>query len=161
MIEERAVVVESSDQGVLVTTPTRAGCARCAEGRGCGGGVLGRLTERRSQPVVMATNASGGGLAAGDAVIVGLKDEALVSASLSVYVAPLVLMLVTAVTAHWLFAASEPLVVTAGICGLLGGFGWVARRARQPGWAERYQPVVLRRANGETAEFCDTEPSGT
>lgn|GEM_PF-7121389 len=123
--------------------------------------MLGRLTERRGQPVVMAGNVSGEGLAAGDTVVLGLRDDALVSASLLIYLLPLGLMLLASLSAHLLLDAADGLVAVAGICGLLAGFGWVARRSGQPGWADRYRPVVLRRANGETSGLCEAERSGT
>ena len=107
MIEERAVVVTSDVDGVVVTTPGRAGCARCAEGRGCGGGVLGRLTERRQQPTVRAANPDNAEFVAGDQVVIGLDDDALIGASLLVYVGPLVAMLGFALVAHLVLGLGE------------------------------------------------------
>lgn len=160
MIEERAVVVTSDASGVLVTAPGPAGCARCAEGKGCGGGVLGRLTRRKKVPTVRALNPSQTPYSAGESVVIGLRDEALVGASLLVYLFPLVSMLILAVVAHLGLGFGEGATVLAGLVGLASGFAWVARRAGQQDWMEHYRPVVLRRANGETSGQCSSEPSG-
>lgn len=160
MIEEQAVVVTSDVDGVVVTTPGRAGCARCAEGRGCGGGVLGRLTERRQQPTVRAANPDNAEFVAGDQVVIGLDDDALIGASLLVYVGPLVAMLGFALVAHLVLGLGEVATIFAGVLGLIAGFGWVARRTHQQDHGLRYRPVVLRRANGETSGQCSSDPSG-
>lgn len=160
MIEERAVVVSTTPAGVVVTTPGRAGCARCAEGRGCGGGVLGRLTERKQQPTVEAANPTHCALSVGDHVVIGLRDEALIGASLLIYVWPLLSMLLFALSAHLILGWDEPMTTAAGVAGLAIGFIRVARQTRRQDHAARYRPVVLRRANGETFEQCSSDQPG-
>lgn len=47
---EVAARVEAVDaQAVQVRAQPRLGCVACAEGRGCGGGVLGKLLEKRRE----------------------------------------------------------------------------------------------------------------
>lgn len=157
MIEQRAVVVAANGDAVQVTTTARAGCARCEAGQGCGGGVLGRLIRRSGQPQVEARNAADESFAPGDAVIIGLQDDALVGASALVYLLPLATMLAAALVADSVIGGPDWVAAGFGALGLVTGFAWVAARARQPAFARRYQPVVLRRANAHTAASCPSQ----
>lgn len=51
-VEVSGRVLQADGQQVRVQTEARLSCQACAEGRGCGGGVLGRLLERRREPLV-------------------------------------------------------------------------------------------------------------
>lgn len=46
-----ALVQSCSDSEVWLQAAPRIGCVACAEGRGCGGGILGRLVESRREPL--------------------------------------------------------------------------------------------------------------
>lgn len=150
------MVVSASGTSVLVTSIDRAACARCANGQGCGGGVLGRLVRRSGPLQVLADNHCGQTLRTGDAVVIGLRDEALVGASLLVYLVPLLGMMAGAAMGHALNLGADWVVACLGIGGLLLGFAVVAMRSRQPQVQKRCRPVVLRRANPHTSASCSS-----
>lgn len=144
MIEERAIV-SRVDGGVVWVRPFGVeSCPRCAEGRGCGGGVLGRLVGR-ARPEVQV----GGGIAglrSGESVIVGVEESALMQASVWVYLIPLVGMFAAGAFAHALLQAHDLLVAAFGVTGLAGGFALTRVVARRAVSSARFRPVLLRRA---------------
>jgi sigma-E factor negative regulatory protein RseC len=144
MIEERAIVSRVGDGAVWVKPFGVESCPRCAEGRGCGGGVLGRLVGR-TRPEVQV----GGGISdlrSGETVIVGVEESALMQASLWVYLVPLVGMFTAGAFAHGLLQAHDLLVAAFGLTGLVGGFALTRIAARTAGASARFRPVLLRRA---------------
>jgi glycosyltransferase involved in cell wall biosynthesis len=66
-------------------------CQRCAEGRGCGGGVLGRLLGDRLHKIRAATGSVA--VAPGDQVLIGLGEDVVLRAAAAVYLVPLLLAL--------------------------------------------------------------------
>lgn len=145
MIEERAIVQSVIDGAVLIRPISPANCPRCAEGRGCGGGLLSRLAGPRRQ-FLSAEPASRmvPPLRAGEVVVVGLDESALVQASLLLWLAPLGAMVAAGVFADRLLDATDILVAAFGMVGLAAGFLWVRWRASGLD-ARRFRPRVLRR----------------
>ncbi len=144
MIEERAIVSRVGDGAVWVKPFGVESCPRCAEGQGCGGGVLGRLVGRTRPEVQVGCDIAG--LRTGDTVIVGVDESALMQASLWVYLVPLVGMFAAGAFAHTLLQAHDLLVAAFGLTGLVGGFTVTRIVARNAGAAARFRPVLLRRA---------------
>jgi sigma-E factor negative regulatory protein RseC len=144
VIEERAIVSRIGDGAVWVKPFGVESCPRCAEGRGCGGGVLGRLVGRARPEVQVGGDIAG--LRSGDNVIVGVEESALMQASLWVYLVPLVGMFTAGAFAHGLLQAHDLLVAAFGVTGLIGGFALTRVVARSAGAASRFRPVLLRRA---------------
>ncbi|MFP5304465.1 MAG: SoxR reducing system RseC family protein [Gammaproteobacteria bacterium] len=147
MIEERAIVSRTGDDGIWVRALGPESCPRCAAGRGCGGGVLGRLVSRRRPEI--RVNGALAGLRSGDTVVVGVDEGALMRASLWVYLVPLLCMLAAGGVAQLVLQAHDLLVAALGLVGLAGGFA-LTRLAAGPAQASLYQPTLLRR-----------EPAGT
>ncbi len=146
MIEETATVVSEEDGFVWVETQRQSTCGSCAANKGCGTATLSKvLGQRRTR--VRALN--GVGAHAGERVVIGLQESALVRGSLMVYTMPLLFMLASAVLGQVLGHSSgfdaETLATLFGLAGLLFGFAQVRRFGRRIGADPRYQPVVLRR----------------
>ncbi|MES0873594.1 SoxR reducing system RseC family protein [Sinimarinibacterium thermocellulolyticum] len=144
MIEERAIVARVDDQGSVWVRPYGVeSCPKCARGEGCGGGVLARLLGRRRPEIRVGGRLDG--LRAGDAVVVGVEESALMLASLWVYLVPLAGMFLAGAFAHLALKAHDVLVAAFGLTGLVGGFvltHWAGRRAET---VSRYLPVLVRR----------------
>jgi sigma-E factor negative regulatory protein RseC len=83
-------------------------------------------------------------LRAGDEVMIGIEENALVKGSLAVYMVPLLLMLCGALAGE-LIMHREGLAIVFSMLGLLGGLAWLRAFTRDIRTDSRFQPVVLRR----------------
>ncbi len=145
MIEEHARVARVTDDGVYVETQRKNACSSCKASAGCGNALLDSVFAGKSQLLRVLPYA---GLKQGDEVIIGLHEDALLKGSFMVYSLPLVFMLVSAVLVTLLLpSAADGWVILAGLAGLLAGFAWLRYYSRSIRFDERYQPVILRKAN--------------
>ena len=141
MIEEQAEVTAIEGPYAWVTCRAQQDCARCAEGKGCGGGILGRWLGDRLHRVRVTYQ---GDLGIGDCVVIGLDERVLFSLALLVYGLPLVLMFVGAALGHGWIGGD----VAAGVGMLVGlsvGFAWVHGFSRKMRLVRQFQPMVMRR----------------
>jgi len=142
MIEERGRVVASSGDQVLIETQRRAGCGSCGTSGGCGVATLAGWLGRRPTRV-QATDPLG--TCVGDEVVVGIQERSLLQAAALAYLFPLAGMFLLALVA---VAAGlpEPVVVAAGVAGLVSGVAagrYIARQVTRHGLL---QPRILRRS---------------
>jgi sigma-E factor negative regulatory protein RseC len=142
VIEEQGEVLAVDDAHAWVACRAQQDCARCAEGRGCGGGLLGRLLGDRLYRVRAIHD---GGISEGDCVVIGLDERVLVRAAAAVYGVPLVLMVAGAVAGQSVYGADLAALAGAG-AGLAVGFAWVRAFSRKMLAHRQFQPAVLRRA---------------
>lgn len=142
MIEERAIVTRVEDGQVYVQALNMGNCKRCAEGRGCGGGLLGRLGRHRRHTIPVTTRVDE--LRSGDPVVVGIGGEALLQASVLVYLMPLVGMIGLGAVASVGLGAGDLLVAAFAVAGLAGGLLFVRWKSLSVD-ATQFRPVVLRR----------------
>ena len=144
MIIEPATVVRVDGDIVWVRCESQRGCPRCAEGRGCGGGVLGKLLGDRLRMVRAARGDFP--LSAGESVVIGLAETALVRASVAMYLIPLLTMLAAAVVAWRVGGESEAWAISGGLVGFLAGLAHARRFGSRHDTDSRYHPVVIARA---------------
>lgn len=142
MIEEQAAVADIDGPHAWVACRAQRDCPRCAEGRGCGGGLLGRWLGDRLHRVRVVHD---GGIEVGDCVVIGLEERMLVRATLLVYGIPLLSLFAGAILAAMLGGGSEAWTITGGLAGLAAGFSWLKWFSRKIRGDRRFQPVVLRR----------------
>lgn len=142
MIEERAIVTSVDGEQVFIQALNMGNCQRCAEGRGCGGGLLGRLARHRQYSIPAATQVKG--LQTGDAVVVGIGGDALLRASAIVYLLPLVGMIGLGAFARLMLNAGDLLVAGFSVTGLAAGLLIVHWKSRSLD-ARHFRPVILRR----------------
>lgn len=144
MITEEATVLRCDGGRVWVAPRTVADCERCAEGRGCGGGILGRLVGDRLAAVEV--DPDGHDLQVGERVLLGLPEPVLIKASLTAYLLPLACLFAGALAGR-LFAPLEGdgAEVFGALAGLAVGIV-VARRVSRPrAGAAAWQPRVIAR----------------
>ncbi len=147
MLEEKGTVIRLEQQFAWVETERSSSCAACVARSGCGTGVIAKVLGRR-QAKVRAINSISAD--AGDRVVVGLAEDAMLQGSAAVYLAPLASMVVAAGLGEW-FAGSFELTtpdlvsVVFGLLGLGMGFAWLRRFSRSVRDDARYQPVLIRR----------------
>ncbi|WP_169577479.1 SoxR reducing system RseC family protein [Sinimarinibacterium sp. CAU 1509] len=150
MIEERAIVSRiERDQGqerVWVRAFGPESCPKCAEGRGCGGGVLAKLVSRRRPEVQVGGTLPQ--LQAGETVIVGIDDGAIMRASLWVYLVPLLGMFGFGAFAQQVLHTHDVLVAGFGLTGLVAGFLLTSIASQRAGVSGNYRPSLLRREIG-------------
>lgn len=143
MIRESATVVSVSEGEVWVRCDAQQACPRCAEGRGCGGGLLGGLLRDRLRHVRAVGDAAG--LAIGDRVVIGLAETTLLKAALAMYLLPLAGVVIGALLARYLVGAGEAGTIVGAVAGfatallLVRRYG--ARRVADP----TFHPRILGR----------------
>ncbi len=150
MIENLAVVLERHNHQVRLATSSPTGCAKCDRGEGCGGGVFGKLIQRRLSGLLLPDPDLN--LQPGQTVVLGLPAGVFLQATAAVYLLPLLMLLLFALPAAGWFR-SDALVAVAGISGLLLG-AWLGPRLRQRFIDAQLQPRILRRAQADDLKIC-------
>lgn len=153
MIEEQALVVSVQGQSATLEVVRRSPCGLCGQTRGCGASLLGKWVGKRQNAfeVVNTINAQ-----AGDQVVVGVDEKALLASALTAYGIPLAGLLAGAVLAAGLAPAGGDLwpLVGAGL-GLLAGLWWLKGHAVSRGLDARFRPVILRQVDAHSQlKFC-------
>lgn len=141
MIEEQGRVVAVEPGAVWVETRRQSTCSACIASAGCGQGLMDKLGVGRERGLVRALCELQ--LQVGDAVVIGVREELLLRGSLLVYLLPLLCLFAAALLVREL-GLSEPLVIGAGLAGLVAGFLLVRWRSRFVADRPQMQPVVLR-----------------
>ncbi|HEX4911487.1 MAG TPA: SoxR reducing system RseC family protein [Permianibacter sp.] len=93
LIEQRAQVAAIRDGRLGLVPVSRAGCARCASGQGCGAQLFGRHAS--SSTLLWLPSPLASSLRIGDEVRLTVAAELLQRSSLGLYAAPLLVMLTT------------------------------------------------------------------
>jgi sigma-E factor negative regulatory protein RseC len=146
LITETGRVIEVEGAWAWVACRRQVECQRCAEGRGCGGGVLGRMLGDRLHRVRAARGAVE--VAPGDQVLIGLGEDAVLRAAAVVYLVPLLGALVLGALAAAALGGGELAAIGGAVAGLLLGLGWARRYSRRHEADATFQPVILRRTDG-------------
>lgn len=146
MIEETGEVVAVEEGFAWIETQRKSSCGGCAAKAGCGTAVLGQVMgQKRSRVKAINTLA----VEAGDQVVVGIRENALVKGSLFLYMLPIMMMFLFALSGQWLSLQwqlqGEWLVLCSALIGLFAGFAGVRRFARRIQHDENYQATVLRK----------------
>ena len=145
MITERARVLRVNGTTVWVHCESQAGCARCAAGEGCGGGLFSKLLRGRLQELPLALPAAlAGAVAAGDWVLVGLSTRAVQAASTLLYGLPLAMLLAGAIAGDLLWPG-DAAAFAGAVLGLGTGLLIARRLGNRLEHRQALSPVLLRR----------------
>jgi len=157
MIEETARVIECQDQFAWVETNRKSACDSCSMNKGCGTGALSKVfgDKRARIKAINKANAH-----AGDNVLIGINESALLSGSLLVYLLPIVSLLGFAflgelMAKQLLIENKDILPIIFGLFGLGLSMWWVRRKTASLEQVNRFQAVILRRLGQE--ENCQIE----
>src|SRR6056297_686594 len=134
MITETGRVIGVEGDWAWVACKRQVACARCAEGRGCGG----RLHEVRVAKGSVT-------VARGDRVLIGLGEDAVMRAAAAVYLLPLVTALGGGVAASALGGGGELPAILGAAAGLVAGLAWARGYSRRHADGSALQPVIRRR----------------
>jgi len=143
MLEEVAVVLHGDGARAWVAAGTSSACARCASGHGCGAAALSRLFARRSRELQVRDPI---GVQAGERVVIGVDESALLAAAAALYLPPLLGLVAGALVGSAVTTGADAGALFGGAFGLVAGL-WSGRRRRGRG----VEAVILRRA-GDTGE---------
>ncbi|MEE8119010.1 MAG: SoxR reducing system RseC family protein [Gammaproteobacteria bacterium] len=141
MILERARVERVTAPYAWVRCESQVGCQRCAEGKGCGGGIFSGLLRGRLSLVKAVFHESP---RVGDVVMIGIEESALLIAALLLYMVPLAGLFIGAWLALSVVSSGDELAVfSGGVTGFMVSWVVIRQAARNHGWAKRFQPVVV------------------
>jgi len=157
MITEPGTVTRVTGEFAWVRCEAQQACQRCAEGRGCGGGLLGRLLGDRLRLVRVARGDLD--LRAGDGVVIGLGETALVRSAVVMYLVPLITLFVGAAVMHRLTGGTDLWAIAGGVAGLFAGLAYARRFGLRHGADPRYQPRVLGRLAEGAEVGCPVDAS--
>ena len=144
MVEGFATVV-AVEGGVAWLEPEQtSSCGSCASSSACGAKGIGTMASRLEARRFQLDNHAG--LVVGERVVVGIRENALVKASLTAYAIPLAAMLGTGALAQWA-ADSDGITMAAMVAGLLFGLGIARLSASHLSSRGDLAPRFLRRAN--------------
>ena len=118
MIKQPATVIAETETAYLLETLPKSACRRCAEGKGCGGGILAQAFANKTYQLSVAKNTR---LNINELVFVGIQSSVLVRASLLLYLLPLIFMITLAVVASSLTNGEDLFTVPAAVLGLFTG----------------------------------------
>lgn len=153
MIEQSGTVRAVRGGVAEVDVERAASCGSCHAKQACGTAAIARFFPDRSSRI-QAINAARAGV--GDKVVISLDDKVLRSASLVVYLWPLLGLIGGAMLGDWggriLVADSgEPFAILGGLLGIAGGLYWVGEYGRQRRHDHRFYPKVVRVVPQHTA----------
>lgn len=145
MIEERAQVLAVDGDTVLLQTQRQSTCGSCSVKSGCGTSVLASVVGKKISQLQVANTL---GARAGDEVVLGLEENALVTGSLLVYMLPLFMLLLGAMAgeglADYLAMDAELTPIVGGAAGFMLAVLLTRRLLQKTRVGLQMQPVMLR-----------------
>lgn len=155
MIEESARVVACEAGFAIVETQPRAACGSCSTEQSCGTSVLSGLFKRRQNRLKVLNPIDA---VPGQQVVIGVQERALVNASLTTYLLPLVCLILLSIAAqemarYWQWPATELSSIVGGLLGLIIGLSLLKRFSLRNRHDPSYQPVILRQEINQPVQF--------
>lgn len=143
MLEEKGRVVRVGSGIVWIEMIKQSACSSCSAQKGCGQSLIAKIGDGKRLEI-QVDNPNQIDVTVNDQVTLGVGERSFLTASLLVYMLPLLAMFIVAVTVQ-LAGFSEPKVILSAILGLAGGFlltrfisGLISQNCS-------YRPVLLRR----------------
>ncbi|MDM8568258.1 SoxR reducing system RseC family protein [Thiotrichales bacterium HSG1] len=137
MLEERGIITSINGQSITVRTRRSNSCGDCTAN--CGTGSLANILGKKYTEV---TGVKYAGAKVGDTVIIGLNEQSLLKGALILYLLPLLMMFVTAISCKML-CQSELLTAFAGLFGLMLGLFIAKLLTGKMSKNIRYQPTII------------------
>ena len=141
MIEETAIVIEVSNQRVLLETQRKSACQSCSVKSGCGTSSVAKVVGNRSSQFAVDKTLD---VKVGDEVIIAIDENALVQGSLLIYFLPLIFMLMTGMVAEYLFV-NELITILSVVAGFISAMIFVRYVLSRSTLKQSIQPHLIRR----------------
>jgi sigma-E factor negative regulatory protein RseC len=158
MVEESGLVVATEGEMAWVETSRRSSCGSC-EAKGCGTGALSQVLGRRRQRLRVRNPIAA---VAGEAVVLGIAESALLKGSLAVYLVPLLALLAGGLLgealAPQLALPREGGSILFALGALACSFLWLRRFNRRAASDDHFNAVILRRADSPAAATISFNP---
>ena len=156
MIEETATVVALDADRIWVETHRQSVCGQCSANKGCGSAALQKVLGNKRTRLAIAAGEDFDTVRIGDSVIIGVDESALLWGSLAVYAVPVLAMILAALFGEFmsrqmLLAGSDGLTVLFALAGFAIGVLWLRLFSTKARTDQRYQPILLRRANASAS----------
>ena len=143
MLTETGRVVAVDEQALWVETIRQSTCGSCAASKGCGHGLVNRVSDgQRGLVRVLPGEHKLADCNVDDEVRFGIPEDVILRGSLLLYMLPMVCLLAGAALAS-LFASGDLVVVAGAGVGLTLGFGLVHWHARRHRHDPALHPVLL------------------
>jgi sigma-E factor negative regulatory protein RseC len=145
MLTETGRVVGIEADGIWVETVRRSTCGTCSAQKGCGHGLLNRISEgKRGYVRALLGNQSVGDYKVNDQVVISIPEEVILRGSFIAYMLPVLSMLAGAMFASQFLIGQQDLlaVVGAGV-GLALGLTVVRWHGIQHRQDPAFQPILL------------------
>ncbi|MGB5491579.1 MAG: SoxR reducing system RseC family protein [Woeseiaceae bacterium] len=136
-----AINYDEASPHALVEVDSVIQCARCAQGKGCGAGLLGATSGSRRVDALVGTGLA---VSEGDEVRIELAPSDVLKASIIVYGTPLAGAVTAAVIAY-LAGLGDLYAALAAIFGLASGLLVARTRLQKAGCLRRFTPTVVER----------------
>lgn len=153
MIEEQAIVLSVEQDNATLEIIRNKPCGICGKTRGCGISLWGRIFGHEAS-VFKAANQINARV--GDAVIVGIDEQAVILSAFAVYGIPLITMFVGGFLAS-IFPGSDlhadRNAVIGAVLGLLAGGAWLKGHLQGRRMDSRFRPVILRLGTEAVVNF--------
>jgi sigma-E factor negative regulatory protein RseC len=125
MIEQIATVTKAEADGVWLSTRPVTTCQSCHASDDCGTGIIAKTFTPRRSTFFLPTEEA---LLPGQQVRIGTTEQRIVLAALSLYLMPLLLMMISLLLVNWLWpAVHELLLIALAGAALWLGF-WLAQQ---------------------------------
>jgi len=123
----------------------RSTCGTCAAQKGCGHGLLNRISDGKRGYVLALPGDKGiEHYRIGDQVLLSIPEEVILRGSFVAYLLPLLGMLSGALAAvTWWPGAGDPAAIAGAVAGLLLGYGMVRWHGVRHRHDPDFQPVLL------------------
>jgi sigma-E factor negative regulatory protein RseC len=146
MLTETGRVVGIEADGIWVETIRRSTCGTCSAQKGCGHGLLNRISEgKRGYVRALPGDQSVEDYKVDDQVLISIPEEVILRGSFIAYILPLLSMLAGAMAAsHFLAGQQDVLSVAGAAGGLAVGFTLVRWHGIYHRQDPEFQPVLLR-----------------
>ena len=146
MLTETGRVVGIETDGIWVETIRRSTCGTCSAQKGCGHGLLNRISEgKRGYVRALPGDQSVEDYKVDDQVLISIPEEVILRGSFIAYILPLLSMLTGAMAVSHFFAGQPDLLAVVGAAGGLAlGFILVRWHGIYHRQDPEFQPVLLR-----------------
>ncbi|MEM8660060.1 MAG: SoxR reducing system RseC family protein [Pseudomonadota bacterium] len=142
----RVVAVDEGADALWVETIRKSVCGSCTANKGCGHGLLNRITDGRSGyiRVISGSKVSAGECAVDDQVRISVPERLILQGSALVYVVPLLTMLVLAAAADAIWPGlGQGVTIVGAALGLALGFLFVRLHAWRHRDDQNLQPTLV------------------
>lgn len=107
MLEEIATVKKLNQDSAVLSTSVKQSCAGCEQTASCGTGVIARYLAPKVDDLVVKLD--GHNLCEGQSVVIGLSERAMLKMAALVYLAPILIFIVSAISLSLIFPVMHEL----------------------------------------------------